>query len=150
MKDIYLKVVDRLKTVTALKWIDADDGQLDFFEMKPPVAFPAAIVDVEYPDCEDIGDTNQLCTARVTIRLAFEPAGQTSSKAPTLVQAKALARFDVVSACFTALQAWSDDEVGAFSRKSQTTEKRDDNLRVIVQVWETTFTEDAFTPEVIP
>jgi hypothetical protein len=143
MKDIYLKTVARLKTVTALKWIDAEAGQLEFFETRPPVAFPCALIDVEYPQCEDLGDTLQQCTARVTVRLAFEPAGITSGAAPTLVRDKALAMFDVVSACYSAFQGWSDTEVGSFSRMSQITEKREDNLKVIIQVWETTFEEEA-------
>lgn len=143
MKDVYLKTVARLKTVTALKWIDADDGQLEFFELRPAVSFPCALVDVEYPQCEDLSDTMQMCNARVTIRLAFEPAGKTNSAAPTLVQSAALARFVTVAACYSALQGWSDTDVGSFSRVSQITEKREDNLKVIVQVWETTFTEEA-------
>jgi len=143
MKDIYLKTLAQLKTVPALKWIDAEDGQLEFFQTRPPVAFPCALIEVEYPRCEDESDTIQLVTARITIRLAFEPAGQTNSKAPELIQTKALARYDTVNACFSALQGWSDDEVSGFSRKSQTTEKREDNLKVIVQVWETSFEEES-------
>ncbi|HAQ21124.1 MAG TPA: hypothetical protein DCR40_18105 [Prolixibacteraceae bacterium] len=143
MKDVFLKTVTRLKTVSALKWIDAEDGQLDFFEGRPPVAFPCALIDVEYPNCEDESDTIQMVTARVTVRLAFEPVGQTNGAAPTLVQTKALSRYDTVNACYTALQGWGDGEVSGFSRKSQTTEKRDDNLKVIVQVWETSFEEDS-------
>jgi hypothetical protein len=145
MKDIYLKTVARLKTVPALRWIDMEDGQLEFFELKPAVAFPCALIDVEYPKCEDIDEdgTLQMVNARITIRLAFEPIGQTNSAAPTAIQTKALSRYDTVNACFTALQGWSDDEVSGFSRKSQTTEKRDDNLKVIRQVWETAFEEEA-------
>lgn len=142
MKDVYLKTVARLKTVSALKWIDMDDGQLEFFESRPPVAFPCALVEVEYPVCEDETDTMQMVTAIITIRLAFEPVGQTNANTPTLIQTKGLSRYDTVNACFSALQGWSDDEVSGFSRKSQTVEKRDDNLKVIRQVWETTFEEN--------
>lgn len=143
MEDIYLKVVARLKTVTALKWIDFDMGQLEFFENRPAVAFPCALVDIEYPRCEDESSTEQLVTARVTLRLAFEPKGQTHGAAPSTVQTKALEVFGTVTACFEALQGWSDDQVSEFSRTGQTTERRDDNLKVIIQTWETTFTETA-------
>jgi len=143
MKDIYLKTVARLKTVPALKWIDMEDGQLEFFELRPAVAFPCALVEVEYPNCSNESDEIQLVTARITVRLAFEPIGQTNSSAPTTVQTKALSRYDAVNACFTALQGWSDTEISGFSRISQATEKRDDNLKVIRQVWETTFLEEA-------
>lgn len=147
MKAIFLKVTEKLKTIEALRWIDGDEGQLDYYETRPPVSFPCALVDVELTDCQDQGETIQLVTARVTLRLAFEPLGQTNAAAPVSVQSKALEKWDTVDAVFSALQGWSDSEVAEFSRRSQTTEKRDDNIRVIRQVWETNFLEDVSTEE---
>ncbi|MDD3895254.1 MAG: hypothetical protein PHU36_09610 [Syntrophomonadaceae bacterium] len=111
------------------------------------MSFPCALVDVELTDCQDQGETIQLVTARVTLRLAFEPLGQTNAAAPVSVQSKALEKWDTVDAVFSALQGWSDSEVAEFSRRSQTTEKRDDNIRVIRQVWETNFLEEVSTDE---
>ena len=145
MKAIFLKITEKLKTIEALRWIDSDEGQLDYYETRPPVSFPCALVDVELTDCQDQGETIQLVTARVTLRLAFEPLGQTNTAAPVSVQAQALEKWDTIDAVYAALQGWSDSEVTEFSRRSQTTEKRDDNIRVIRQVWETNFLEEVST-----
>jgi hypothetical protein len=142
MKAIYQKITTKLKTIAALKWIDSDEGQLDYFETRPPVAFPCALLDIELIECADHSDKLQMVTARVTLRLAFEPLGQTNTAAPVSVQNKALEKWDTVDAVFNELQGWYDSEVAEFSRRSQTTEKRDDNIRVIRQVWETNFIEE--------
>lgn len=142
MKKIYQKITEKLKTIPALRWIDSDEGQLDYYETRPAVAFPCCLIDMELPQCDDQGGAAQLITARVTLRLAFEPLGQTNTAAPVSVQNKALEKWDTVDAVFSLLQGWGDAEVSPFSRISQTTEKRDDNIRVIRQVWETTFEEE--------
>ena len=42
-KEILKAVMDRIRQeVPALRWVDADEGQLDFSDSRPPVAFPAA------------------------------------------------------------------------------------------------------------
>jgi hypothetical protein len=146
MKAIFLKVTEKLKTIEALRWIDGDEGQLDYYETRPPVSFPCALVDVELTDCQDQGETIQLVTARVTLRLAFEPLGQTNTAAPVSVQNKALEKWDTVDTVFATLQGWGDEQISELSRVSQTTEKRDDNIRVIRQVWETYFMEEASLP----
>ncbi|MCK4499827.1 hypothetical protein KAU11_04975 [Candidatus Babeliales bacterium] len=144
MKTIYLPIINQLKTeVPALRWIDADMGQLDFYEMKPPVVFPCALIDIDLPKCEDLAELVQDCDATITIRLAFEPMGQTNSTAPESVQNRALAMWDTVSQVFTALQGFENATFGSLSRTSQVTEKRDDNIKVVKQVWDTVFEETA-------
>lgn len=147
MKAIYQKITEKLKTVDALRWIDGDEGQLDYYETRPAVAFPACLVDIELVECNDQSDKQQMVRARVTLRLAFEPIGQTNTAAPVSVQNKALEKWDTVDAVFNLLQGWYDSEVAEFSRVNQTTEKRDDNIRVIRQVWDTNFIEEAVSIE---
>ena len=141
-KKIYLDIVAQLKAeVPELKWIDMDEGQLNV--ENPPVAYPCALIEMEYPQCSDLGGDEQLCNVRVTFRFAFKPTGQTSSAAPVLLQDVALARWETVSKAYSAFQGWGTDEASSFSRISQTNERRRDNLKVIVQVWETSFEEEA-------
>lgn len=141
-KQLYFDLAARLQAeVPALKWIDLEWGQLA--EDRPSVAYPCALIDIEYPNCTDEGEGWQQCAVRVTIRFAFAAAGQTAGVAPTLVQTRALEMWDVLDAAFSALQGWSTNEASAFGRRSQTTERRRDNLKVITQVWETTFEEEA-------
>lgn len=51
-KEIFIAVCDRLKTeVPGLRWIDAEEGQLNTGE-RPAVAFPCCLIDISYPSCE--------------------------------------------------------------------------------------------------
>jgi len=147
-KTLYLAIVAQLKSkVSELKWIDVDEGQLS--DENPPVSYPCALIDIDYPNCTDESEYIQLCTARVTIRYAFKPTGQASSASPTLIQQKSLERWDVLTKTFAALQGWGTNEASSFSRRSQTNERRRDKLKVVVQVWETSFEEEVVDdPEV--
>jgi len=148
MKTIYLSIVNQLKTkVPALRWIDADMGQLDFYELRPSVAYPCALIDIDLPECVDNSELVQMCDVAITIRLAFEPAGQANGAAPEAVQTKALAMWDTVSAVFSALQGFDTTEFGGLSRQSQTNEKREDNIKVVKQVWTATFEEEVIIEE---
>ena len=146
MKTIYLPVANQLKTeVTTLRWIDADMGQLDFYDTKPPVAFPCALIDVDMPACEDMAAKEQLCDITISVRLAFNPLGQTNMAAPTSVQNTALELWATVDSAFDSLQGFSSTEFGKLSRASQITEKRPDGLKVIKQIWKATLMESVTT-----
>jgi len=141
-KTLYLAIVTQLKAeVPELRWIDVDEGQLN--DENPSVAYPCALIDIDYPNCSDESEFIQMCIARVTIRYAFKPSGSASGVAPTLNQEKALERWGIVTKTYSALQGWGTDEAGSFSRRSQTNERRRDKLQVVNQVWETSFEEEA-------
>ena len=139
-KEIFLSICDRLTSqVPALRWVDWDSGQLDIQSERPPVAFPACLVEIEYPQCEEIGAEMQLVTCNVTLRLAFWPQGETSSVSP--VREAALAAFDTIGQVHAALQGWSTEALSIFSRLSAKAERRKDGLKVYRVVYQTTFTE---------
>jgi len=140
MKDTFLKITTKLKTITELKWIDADEGQLDYYD-NPPVTFPCALVDIDMPSCDDINSESQQCKVRITIRLAFLPTGQSNTAVPVLVQTNALKRYETIKKIYQALQGYGDSEMSELSRVSQMNEKRNDDLKVVQQVWETSFEE---------
>ena len=49
-KEIMKAVMDRIRQeIPALRWIDADEGQLDFQDSRPPVAFPCCLIELYYP-----------------------------------------------------------------------------------------------------
>ena len=52
-KQIFTAVADRLKGVTAIRWIDADEGQLQASE-RPPVAFPCCLIEMAYTSCTQL------------------------------------------------------------------------------------------------
>ena len=54
-KEILKTVMERIREkVPELRWVDADEGQLDFQDSRPPVAFPCCLVELSYPGAENM------------------------------------------------------------------------------------------------
>ena len=75
-KEIFIAVCDRLKTeVPGLRWIDAEEGQLNTGE-RPAVAFPCCLIDISYPSCETHMGGRQKIKAQIQLRVAFQAGVQ--------------------------------------------------------------------------
>jgi hypothetical protein len=139
-KDFFIAITDHIKTsVPQIKWVDADEAQLNV-SVRPPLAFPACLVDISYPHCETISGGKQHISARVELRVVFNIQGSTNAAAPAMVRERSLARFDTLEALHKALQWWNAD--GLFNplrRISSTPERRADDLKVYKMVYETEF-----------
>lgn len=139
-KDFFIAITDHIKTsVPQIKWVDADEAQLNV-SVRPPLAFPACLVDISYPQCESLSGGSQRIRARVELRVVFTLQGSTNAAAPASVRERSLVRFDVLEALHKALQWWNAD--GLFNplrRISSTPERRADDLKVYKMVYETEF-----------
>lgn len=136
---VYTMIADRLALVSELKWIDLETGQIDLQDERPPVSFPACIIDIGYPRTEDLSFNQQLVTAQVSLRLAFKCNHATNNYSPKRNDAMAI--FDVVDKVHGALQGWSNESLSQFSRIRAVPEKRRDGLKVYLLVYETSFSE---------
>lgn len=137
MKIIYNTVLQLLDEIEALRWKDKDKGQLKF--ARPAIAYPAALIKIDLPKCDDLGGNIQDCTALVTIRIAFDFAGETSANTPDAIRQQALAYYDTVDAVYAKFQGFENSELGKFSRKKAYEEDRDDGINVMVLPFETDF-----------
>lgn len=139
MKELFLLVAARLKTVTGIKWIDLDKGQIDNFEVKPAINFPGALIKIEYIECRDMGSGIQQCRVRVTIRLVWDFSGHTDSTMSPELLAKNIEYFDFVQLTYLAFQGHHDVAVirSPFTRTRQVEESRKDGLKVIALQLET-------------
>ena len=139
-KDFFLAITNHIAAnVPQVKWVDADEGQLNV-SGRPPVAFPACLVDISYPQCESLSGGVQRIRARVELRVVFAIQGSTNAAAPASVRERSLARFDVLETLHKALQWWNGG--GLFNplrRISSTPERRADDLKVYRVVYETEF-----------
>ncbi|WP_040556266.1 hypothetical protein [Prevotella disiens] len=139
-KEFFITITDYIKTsVPQIKWVDADEAQLNV-SGRPPLAFPACLVDISYPQCETLSGGRQRIGARIELRVVFNLQGSTNAAAPNFVRERALARFDVLQALHNALQWWNAG--GLFDplrRISSTPERRADDLKVYKVVYETEF-----------
>lgn len=138
MKELFLLAVARLKTVSAIEWIDLDKGQINNYETMPPISFPAALIKLDYTQCENIGGRKQKCRARMMIRLAFDYTGETDSTMPQNALESSLLYFETVEAAYKAFQGITDKTIAApFNRIGQIEENRPDGLKVINITFET-------------
>lgn len=132
MKQQLSSIYAALETISFIKWIDMDYGQLEA-EERPAVAFPCALVDIAYPNCTDEFEESreQSCDCVVTVRLAFLPRGATHAAAPQLQRTLAFSILDNVKEVASALHGLTlAGSTEPLSRKSQLPERRDDGLRV--------------------
>jgi len=142
-KQIYLVISSRLKIlVPDLKWIDYDWGQLNGDQ--PPVAFPCALIEIAYSNCSDLaegaGAVEQRVNASVTIKLAFQPLGDSQVTAPDESRAIALKPLDTIQSIHTALQGWNGEGIFAgLSRRRGSSVNRSDKLKIYNIMYETTF-----------
>ncbi|MBF1475527.1 hypothetical protein [Prevotella pallens] len=139
-KVFFLAVTNHIAAnVSQIKWVDADEGQLNV-ACRPPVAFPACLVDISYPQCESLSGGVQRIRARVELRVVFAIQGSTNAAAPASVRERSLARFDVLEALHKALQWWNGGGLfNPLKRISSTPERRADDLKVYRVVYETEF-----------
>jgi len=141
MKSVYSAVMERLKEkAKELRWIDLDEGQLDYYEERPAVAFPCALVGITINRCEDIYSNVQLCNASVIVRIAQNiPTRRTNSVASGSVRGTALERYDLVEKVYKILQGFGTDEFNPLSRTRQYKETRQDGLFVYRIEFQTEF-----------
>lgn len=82
MKQIVQNIQNRLvQDVPALKYVDQDWGQMDFYP-NPPVKYPCALIDIQSAQYTNIGNFIQQGTAMVVIRLFDLKLSNSSQKAP--------------------------------------------------------------------
>ena len=139
-KDFFIAITDSIKkSVSQINWVDADEAQLSLSE-RPPIAFPACLVDISYPACVTLSSGRQKVKARVELRIVFSLQGRTNAAAPLEVRQQALARFDTIQAVHEALQWWDGGNLfNPLRRISATPERRSDDLKVYKVIYETEF-----------
>lgn len=142
--EIFIALCDHLeKEVPELRWIDEDEGQLNTQPgVRPAVDYPCCLVDISYPDCQDTNETEQLVNAAITLRIGFQPAGETNNKAPEPVRRKALERLSVIEKVQNSMQGWTaEDIISPISRKSSQSSIMANKVKVYTIVYKTTFLE---------
>lgn len=82
MKEIIQQVQNRLTAaVPALKYVDQDWGQMDFYP-NPPVKFPCALIDIQSAQYTNAGEFVQQGAATVVITLFDMRLSNSSNAAP--------------------------------------------------------------------
>lgn len=129
MKKVFLAIIERLKNVQSLRFIDLDKGHLDNYETRPNVAFPAAVFDFD-TNATTITENIQRVVGQLTVRAAFDYSGETSSNTPGEILSESLNYFDVIDAIKAALHGFTSKEIDYIEHTGTQTEGRGDGLNV--------------------
>ncbi len=136
MEEIYLLFLELLKAVPELRWIDMDQGQLE--QDRPPVAYPCALINIDYDDVDDKGANIQFCNTTVTIRVAFNYTGSVSAKTPDLLLERSLEYCRTINKVYKAIQG-KTFKGSRMKRRGQIREPRPDGITVVQVPFQFTF-----------
>jgi hypothetical protein len=140
MKALYLKALELLEPITAIKYADLDKGQLDREDTRPALQFPCVLIRIEYTQTRDIVDKKQKVHARLGLRVAFNFAGdRTGSNAAESIRDESLEYFDTIEEIHQAFQAYFGNGFSRFSRLNLQEERRNDGLKVVSLPYATSF-----------
>ncbi len=132
MKELLIDIQERLTTaVVALKYIDEDWGQLDYFANNAPVKWPCALIDVTSASWSNTLNLAQMGLVQVKIRVADLKLSKSSNAAPQGQKDKSFGIFDLLSDIHKCLHGWSGhDHYSALIRTASTRVKRADGVRI--------------------
>lgn len=150
-------LIERIQAkVPEIRFIDFDMGQIDFYDYengeRPPVSFPALLIDLDNGKSDDVSDFEQEVEQDVTLRLVVDSYTKSSNIVPLTHRAKALSYFDIELKLHKALHNWQPLYQGepicqTMSRRSFVTERREDPLRVRRIVYTTGYNDNSASPD---
>lgn len=130
LEDLFTLIQDKLKVLPDIAWVDLNFGQLES-ETRPAVQFPCALISIDLPRTEDLGQKLQKCQGTIGIRLGFDFKGSSSSKAADPVRAKALDYYRITREVYKALQGYSQTGLSRLKRTSQIEMARPDQIKIL-------------------
>ncbi len=138
---LYNQVVLRLKVkAPTLQYIEQDFQQLENYEMRPPVKWPCALIEVDNFSFTDAGnELKQMATGILQVRIGQVAYSPSSGYSVQQIRDKALAFYKTEQEVYAALHGWNPAGFGKLLRRAAATEARNDDLRVRVLRFEVSF-----------
>lgn len=137
MKQLLLNLEAQLATVTAIKYIDEDWGQLDDYGPHTPVKWPCCLVDFADAEYSDIGidrsatpQNRQQTLVSITFNFANMKIGNSSKNAPINQKDQAYLLLGIIEDAHKKIHGFRPVEnSGSLIRKSFRRIKRDDGIQ---------------------
>jgi hypothetical protein len=141
-------LIDRISTaVPEIRYIEQDLGQLENYQIRPPVSWPCCMIDIEefiFSDAQNF--FNQIGVGMVCFRVAHVKYTDSNNLTPTLIRENSLQYYETEHKLFKALHGWNPAGFSKFLRRVSITEKRDDDIRVRIIKFATSYTDDSAAP----
>jgi len=130
MKKLIADIKTRLAGITALKYIDEDWGQLDYYSPNQPTMWPCALIDPSQVTWSNQGEHIQIGLVQVSIRVADLRLSNSSVNAPATQKAAAAGILDLMSTIHSKLHGWTADSAnGPLTRTLTRRVNREDGIR---------------------
>lgn len=144
MKIVLENIQKTIGTITSLKYIDEDWGQLDDYSPNPPTKFPLALIDIGNLDYSQIGNdrkaipqNRQMATGTIIITIANIRISNTSFKSPKQQKDNVWEIWNIIEDVHKCLQGYRPDlNCRGMARTNLRRVKRDDGI----QEYEITYT----------
>tara|TARA_R110002020_G_scaffold296382_3_gene511958 strand:+ start:258 stop:701 length:444 start_codon:yes stop_codon:yes gene_type:complete len=130
IEDLYLIILDKLNAIPDILWADQNIGQLDV-EGRPAVPFPCALISIDMPQIDDLGNGIQKCRTQIGIRLGFDYKGSTAAKSPGAVKARALDYYRIIREVYKAVNGYNQPGLSRLKRNSQMEAARHDQIKIL-------------------
>jgi hypothetical protein len=139
-----------LADLPEIKWVDQDLGQLESYEVRPPVLFPCVLIDFDNTTFDQMQQDRQAGNCSFTLRLGFPAFSPAHSAAPESAKEKALQYYEIENRLYALVQGFDADGImQPATRVSVQTERREeDSLRVRVMTFTTAF-EDSTAVDIL-
>jgi len=137
MEELYDDIRKQLKAQVAdLKYIDSDEGQIDFYDKFMLPSWPAALIDLNNIEWESFPE-DQTGQVEMQIRVCFRMPEQTSSLVDNISAAKN--RIKILNSIHTALDNFSGNGAvyTGLLRIRTVREKRNDAIKVFQVIYRT-------------
>lgn len=137
MKTFLEAIQSKLSTITALKYIDEDWGQMDSYSPNPPAKFPCVLIDITSLNFSNIGKNNnanpinrQLGDGTITFIIANLKLSNTSHQAPQSQKDNAWSIWTIIDDLHKVVHGWKPiQESGALMRTGLKRIRRDDGIQ---------------------
>jgi hypothetical protein len=137
MKAFLETVQAKLATITDLKYIDEDWGQLDSYSPNPPAKFPCALIDITSLNFSNIGKditanpmNRQTAEGTITFIIADVKLSNTSHRAPQSQKNNAWSIWTVLEEVHQKVHGWKPTaDSGALIRTAHKRIRRDDGIQ---------------------
>lgn len=139
MKKLFLYLRTKLMALPNIHWVDLDKGQLNQYDTRPAIEFPAVLLKIEYPNTSKLSRKEQQCAVLVTASIVYDYLDDTDSITDADRLQQSLQIYDIAQEVHETLQGEIDNTVmrAPLDRMSVRDPNRNDQLKVLQYTYST-------------
>ena len=139
MKELFLLLRRELMNIDGINWVDLNKGQLNDYDNRPEIDFPAVLLNISYPRVVNLTRKQQQCDVLIEATVVFDFMDDTSSITPLEILEASLSVYGIIDSIHAKLQGLMDIEVirSPIDRLQLKDIQRRDRLKTFVAIYST-------------